>query len=194
MARLTGSTWTEFAPSSANSCYGLVTSPGGDLYAAYSSSGLRVAKYAGSWTTIDGTGVVNAISGGASLALDASGTPSVAYGESSGGNVTVRKFAEPANWNPIGATGFTPNAVSAVALAMGPDDTPYVAYKASSSSLVSVQEFNGTEWSLYGTADFSPKIFGGPSLAVRSDGIPLVAFTTLRDYSDPGPVTVMVYR
>jgi hypothetical protein len=122
-----------------------------------------------------------------SLALDASGTPYVAYAEGSYGSASVMKF-NGNSWVNVGSAGFS-NGIVDISLALDASGTPYVAYLEGNDSSISVMKLNGNSWELVGSAGFSNGIVD-ISLALDASGTPYVAYS---DRVNDGKASVMKY-
>jgi hypothetical protein len=155
---------------------------------------LTVQKFDGtSWSAV---GIAGFTAGGAnhpSLALDATGTPYVAYmDEAHSGKVTVQKF-DGTRWSVVGAAGFAGEA-NYVSLALGATGTLYVAYDDVSNSFkATVQKFDGTRWSAVGTSGFSAGETASVSLALSASGTPYVAYSD-DPWKGSGKVTVKKFN
>ena len=75
------------------------------------------------------------------------------------------------------------------------DSTPWISFKDNAnSSKLTVMQFDGSSWSIYGTAAFSPDWIDFSSIAIE-DGEPWVAFKDNQFQGGvSGMITVMVYR
>ncbi len=110
-----------------------------------------------------------------------SGTPYVAFGDSTnGGKATVIKY-NGTNWVNVGNSGFSEGgaAIYPRGLYIDNDGTPYLAYQdMTNGRKATVKKFDGTNWVTVGNAGFSPGQADFLSLYV-SNGIPYVSYDPL---------------
>ncbi len=100
-----------------------------------------------------------------------------------------------AKWVPAGQEGFTEGKASLPALQAGEDGTLYVLFRDEAhGGKATVMKLGGneTQWSLVGSAGFSPGAIGVPSLTV--DGDVLYAAFGMVDQDDHASVQVMKYE
>src|SRR6185369_532792 len=115
----------------------------------------------------------------ASLALDSSGAPYVAYiDEGNGYKATVKKFdALAGNWVTVGSAGFSAGQIYSASLALDSSGAPYVAYRdGGNSGKATVMKFDGEGWVTVGSAGFSAGSAVYTSLALDSAGTPYVTY------------------
>ncbi|MBL7726670.1 MAG: hypothetical protein JNM68_03245, partial [Dinghuibacter sp.] len=124
------------------------------------------------------------------MAIDRSGTPYLAYMDSTNNNRPTLLKYDGVNWVKVGTTGFPNNNVTYGAIDMGSDGTPYFAVSDYQND-VTVMKYNGTSWVNVG----SPNISGAPVtwITVKIDklGIPWIAFIR---YTMGGYATVMKFN
>jgi hypothetical protein len=109
-----------------------------------------------------------------SLAIDASGTPYVAFQETNTGSKgTVMRF-NGTSWEAVGSPGFALGG-RYPSLALNKKGEPYIAFQ-SDNQKVSVMRFNGTSWVFVGNPEFSGAWGYSISLALNSTGAPYVCY------------------
>ncbi|MBC5774358.1 Ig-like domain-containing protein [Pontibacter sp. KCTC 32443] len=134
------------------------------------------------------------------VAVDASGTPYVAFADASqGGRATVMRY-NGTNWELVGSAGFSGGMTqylitSQLSLAIDANGTPYIAYTdGSKNDKATVMKFDGTQWVTVGTAGFTPWVATNPVLVIDANGTPYIAFdesgTTVMKFNGTAWVTV----
>ena len=133
------------------------------------------------WNNVGSAGFTADSSWYSTIAIDAGGTPYVAFADKSNSNkATVRKF-DGTNWVLVGSAGFSAGGVEYTCIAIGSDGTPYVAYDDwGNGGKATVMKFNGTSWVAIGSAGFTPGQTWFMTLALGKKDTPYVAFM---DYS-----------
>ena len=174
----------------------------GTPYVAYEDGGngyhASVMKFTGNgttgWELVGSAGFSANIADYTSLALDASGTPYVAYQDYGNLNkASVMKFTGNGDtgWEAVGLPGFSAGVANYTSLALDASGTPYVAYQDyGNSNKASVMKFNGSSWVNVGSAGFSTDEAYLPSLALDASGAPYVAYS---DNANSGKASVMKY-
>jgi len=125
-----------------------------------------------------------------SLALNASGTPYVAYTEFDRNEhkLLVMKFEE-GIWIPVGPPIYSLKGVGRPSLALSSTGIPYVAYMDfDNSAKLSVVKLEGATWVPVGPPGFSTITDDYPSLALDAAGVPYVVFQ-----GDDSRLSVMKY-
>lgn len=150
-----------------------------DAYYLYSNKA-SVQMYnsiTGSWEYVGTPGFSSGTADYTSLAIDAAGTPWVAFSDgSNSGKVTVMRYLS-GSWVVAGSAGFSAGSASYVNLAINASGTPYVVYKdAGNSNKATVMSFNGSSWSVVGAAGFTPGSADNTSIAIAGTNL-FVAFT-----------------
>ncbi|NDK56529.1 T9SS type A sorting domain-containing protein [Pontibacter fetidus] len=170
--------------------------PDGTPYAAFSDGSMggraTVMKYKDAkWELVGNAGfsgwiIQNVTKDQLDLAIDANGTPYIAYTDASKSDKgTVMKF-NGTQWVTVGTAGFTPWVASEPALAFDASGTPYLAFEEAGAT---VMKFNGTTWELVGERQFS--LNGSVSdldLAMDANGNPYVVFSEFASTANWGKV------
>jgi hypothetical protein len=149
-------------------------------------------KYNGTgWAPVGSMGFSAGEAPNVSLALDAQGTPYVAYRDFANGyKATVMKY-DGSNWVPVGSPGFSAGDGNYIRLALDAQGMPYVAYEDwANGHKATVMRYNGTGWAAVGSPGFSAGYAQSTSLALDAQGSPYVAYT---DCGNGGKATVMAY-
>jgi len=158
----------------------------GTAYVAFqdyvNSFGATVMYYDGSsWVNLGPAGFTSTAAYEPSFAIDASGTPYVAYYDDSN-RANVMKY-NGSNWVLVGAAAFSEGEISSPSIAIH-NGTPYVAYgdafyadQGGFDHKAVVKMFDGMNWVTVGTPGFSGDEVTSVSLAINSVGIPFVAFS-----------------
>ena len=143
------------------------------------------------WQTVGTAGFSASVVYYASLAIDSTGTPYVAYQDGgTSGKATVMKYTG-GSWQTVGTARFSAGAAYCTSLAIDSAGTPYVAYQdGGNSGKATVMKYAGGSWQTMGTAGFSAGTVYFPSLAIDSGGTPYVAY---QDYGNGYKATVMKY-
>ena len=157
-----------------------------------------VMKYdagAGNWVTVGPEGFSAGWIPAASLAIDSSGVPYVAYHDGSNDlKATVMKYdAGTENWVTVGAAGFSAESAHFSSLTIDGSGVPYVAYHDGSNGLkATVMKYDaGTgNWVTVGAAGFSAGPASFISLGIDGNGVPHVAYA---DEANGAQATVMKY-
>jgi Bacterial Ig domain/Secretion system C-terminal sorting domain len=118
-----------------------------------------------------------------SIAINASGTPYIAFRESGLNALGKAKVLKLENgfWTMVGYNGGLPtNYIDGPSLALDGSGTPYIAY--ADQYLIqkaTVMKFDSTSWSwvLVGTAGFTSENTGSISIAINNSGTPYMAYT-----------------
>jgi len=154
-----------------------------------------VSRFSGSsWATVGAAGFSTGTIDGTSLKIDSSGTPYLAFIDSSTGTklATVMKY-DGSSWSSVGSEGFSSGEISYISLALDSLDTPYIAYSGGTTVpgiKATVMRWSGSAWTEVGTGGFSAGTADYVSLAISGDDTLFVAF---KDGSTGGNATVMKY-
>ncbi|NOG56299.1 MAG: HYR domain-containing protein [Bacteroidetes bacterium] len=143
------------------------------------------------WRSEGNAGISSTQASYQSLAIDAVGTPYVAYMDNGvGSKTTVKKF-DGTSWITVGNPGFSAGSATYQSLAIDRLGTPYVAFQDfGSGQKATVMKYNGSAWVNVGAAGFSPGVVFDLSLAIDNSGTPYLAF---RDFGNGQRTTVMKY-
>jgi hypothetical protein len=96
-------------------------------------------------------------------------------------------------WKSVGTEGFATAGSNGLSMAIDSQDTPYVVYSNNSNpsnGKASVMRYNGTDWELVGSSEFSDGRAYYPSIAFDSDDTPYVVY---QDAGDLNKATVKRY-
>jgi DNA-binding beta-propeller fold protein YncE len=138
-----------------------------------------------SWGSVGGAAVTTDQTDNESIAINASGTPYVAYAdESNDGDEPVVQEYNGSNWVEIGGAPVTTDFTEGLRLSISPSGTPYVVYDDVDNDFQSiVQEYNGSSWVSLGVAPTST----GPLVFDASD-TPYMASVNSISQDDNEPV------
>jgi len=173
----------------------------GTPYVAYTDNSngnmVTVMYYDSSSSSWEALGSAGFSSGGAvytSLAIGASDTPYVAYGDyDNSSKATVMYYdSSSSSWKILGSAGFSAAAATYINLAFDSSGTPYVAYHDWGNSYkATVMYYDGSSssWKTLGSAGFIAGYLD-TSLAIDASGTPYVACS---DYDNSYKATVMYY-
>lgn len=164
------------------------------------SGKVTVMKYTGSgasgWVLVGDAGFSSGAASYTSLALDATGTPYVAFRDNGNDDkATVMKYLggvaqSPSGWDVVGTAGFSPGGASQTSLVVTGTGMPYVAFLGNLlSNKATIMKYDGS-WNFVGTRGFSSGDVDYISLALSTTtGRPYVAF----QQGSQGKATVMKY-
>lgn len=163
-----------------------------ELYSTYSNK-LTVAKYNGSsWSFAGSRGFSTGTADYSSIAVNASGTPYIAFSDGNSSNKLTVMSYNGSSWSVVGSAGFSAGSVSYVSLAIDGSGTPYVAYSDNGSSdKLTVKKYNGSSWTTVGSAGFSAGTATNVTIKIDNSGTPYVAYT---DGGNSNKATVMKYN
>ena len=160
------------------------------------SNKATVMKFNGSsWVTVGSAGFSDSSAYSTSIAIDTGGTPYVVYMDYGHGyKATVKKF-NGSSWITVGNSGFSDSDALYTTITIDKNGTPYVVYQDYSaddsySDAATVMKFNGSIWSIVGTAGFTIGEANYTSISIDTGGTPYVA------YEDGylGPASVMKFN
>jgi hypothetical protein len=104
------------------------------------------------------------------IAVDAAGTPYVAYKDLVSTKINVQKY-DGTNWVYVGQAGFSTGAADNIALLLDAGGTPYVTYSdAGNGSKATVKKFDGIDWVDVGTPGISTGSSRSNCLAMDGNG------------------------
>lgn len=126
-----------------------------------------------------------------SLALDASGTPYVAYRDNITAKATVVKY-DGSNWVVVGNPNFSPLGAYNTSLQLDANGTPYVAMYLLGQGAIVVMKYNGTSWETVGNTTISAgELDATLGFVLDTQGVPYVSF---QDANSADKTTVMKYN
>jgi hypothetical protein len=172
---------------------------GGTPYVVYSDdsgflfSKATVKKYDGStWVNVGAPRFSEGNAGWTSIAIDASGTPYVAYQDDSNAKkATVMKF-NGSSWIAVGGVGFSAGEADFTSIAIDTGGTPYVLYEDhGKDDKATVMKYSAGNWVTVGIPGFSAGAVYWPSIAIDPFGTPYVAY---QDSVDTDYATVMKFN
>jgi len=138
----------------------------------------EVSKFNGTaWEPVGSPSISIGTANYDNIAIDAAGTPYIAFADAGIGNRTsVYKF-NGISWVAVGSISVSPGQSKDVSLALDASSTPYVAY-ADGTALgkLSVKKFDGTNWVYVGTPTLSIGTATCVSMVIDGSGNPMVAF------------------
>jgi hypothetical protein len=185
----------------------MATDASGIPFVAYIDSGLNgrvtVKKLtAGSWNPVGSPGFSAGEAAFPSIAVNSAGEPYVAYKDwANGGRVTVMKY-NGSGWSPVGSAGFSSSVGASgivgpeVSLALDSNGDPYVAFSdLSMSGKATVMKWNGSAWSIVGTAGITAMEALYIDIAVHTPGQPCIVFmeNTVANSVGPYKTCAMMY-
>jgi hypothetical protein len=203
--KYTGASWTTLGTagfSDGEALYlSLAVHDAGSLHTPYlgyqdggTSTRATVQAFTGTaWTAIGAKGFSSGTISAASLAIASDGTPYLAFIDQDY-KVTVMRYDGSA-WTVVGTAGFSTVEVGFLSLALDSLDTPYVAYSGGSTYpavKATVAKWDGTDWTVVGTANFSAGAASYLDLDLAADDTPYVAYKDAAA-SPVGSLTVMRY-
>ena len=174
----------------------LALDKGGTPYVVFIDDGwpgaASVMKYdGGSWVNVGSPGFTDGYVAYVSIAIDASGTPYVAYLDGEDGAATVKKFTG-GSWVNVGGAMFTPGPAAYTQIAIDNTGIPYLAYSNYVlTNTIEVMKYDGGGWTDVGSAGFALNYASNISLALNAGGEPSVFFL---DGNDSNKTTVMKFN
>jgi hypothetical protein len=107
--------------------------------------------------------------------------------------VTVDHSNTATDWETVGERGFTQAEThNGSSTAVAPDGTVYFAYaNYANANKLNVQKFNGSTWTIVGSADFTANIAYDIDIAVSSVGVPYVVY---KDAANSNRATVQKFN
>ncbi|MBX2907164.1 MAG: Ig-like domain-containing protein [Taibaiella sp.] len=163
-----------------------------ELYSTYANK-LTVVKYDGSsWSVVGSRGFSPGTVDYVSLALNASGTPYVAFRDGNSANKATVMSYNGSTWSVVGSDGFSSGGASHLSITIDRSGTPYVAYSGNSgSNKLTVKKYDGSSWSTVGSTGFSAG--AATNITIRTDnaGVPYVGYT---DAGNSSKATLMKYN
>lgn len=161
----------------------------GDIYMAFNIYGLPVSVGGGhvrkynlitdSWENV-GTSFSNGSTSLVQIAFNSVGTLYVGFVDYDYGSTTLVKTlnTDTGLWDTVGLPILADYAQSFV-FKVGADDFPYVFYRDSAHNYKgTVKKFDGTLWSIVGSAGFTPISVASTAMAIAADGTIYVAFSS----------------
>ncbi len=113
------------------------------------------------------------------MAIDASGTPYVAYRDKGNSyKATVMRF-NGSTWVNVGTPGFSAGQADYTSIAIDASGTPYVVYRDSANSKkASVMKFNGSAWTNVGSNPVSNTTMQYCDIAITPAGEPIIVYSS----------------
>jgi hypothetical protein len=133
------------------------------------------------WVTVGAAGFTPGQANYMTIAIDASGTPYVGYGDMSitpMAKETVMKF-DGSSWVLVGSKGFTAGLTYQPAMTLDADGHPYVVYSDWSlapKQKATVMKFDGSAWSVVGSIGISTGTVFNPNIGVDKAGNVYIAY------------------
>lgn len=166
----------------------LAIAPDGTPWVAYqdfsdqATGGLSVQKFSqDKWQTLGRAGFSGGEAHFIALAIDARGTPYVAFRDFADRHNGASVFTFDGKvWQPVGdGAGLSPGAATFISLALAPDGTPYIAYEdggAENPATVRKLSDDGSHWGYVGQAWFTRSESEFTTIAFAPDGTPYIAY------------------
>ncbi|GAB3542487.1 hypothetical protein GCM10027443_43410 [Pontibacter brevis] len=162
-------------------------------YVAHTGDKVTVMRYSGTlWELVGTAGLSSEGADYTRIALDAEGTPYVAFRDFANSfKATVMRFTGE-RWVPVGPPGFSAGEATDLSLAVDANGTPYLAYSdRGNGAKATVMRFNGDRWEPVGTEAFTAEQVRSMSLALDASGTPYLSFM---DWTHGTRITVVRFN
>jgi len=132
----------------------------------------------GAWQVVGTIGFSEGRAHSPELALDANGTPFMAYRDEAKYNrISVKKF-NGTSWENVGPAGFSAGYTGYVSIAIDASGNPFIAYNdLENGGKATVKKFNGSGWVDVGSGHISVGETDYNSIALDASGNPYVVYT-----------------
>ncbi len=128
------------------------------------------------------------------IKTDASGTPYMLFGDDNASQKLSMMKYNGSSWSYVGNAGFSTSVAFEPSMTLTSGGNIYVGFSdwsMSPSQKATVMKYNGSTWSILGSAGFSTGTVFTPSIAVNAGGTPYIAY---RDVALSNKAVLMTYN